>query len=318
MSSSTTITRLQPEHAAAVVDCFRRVYGDTYANPLFYEAAELAQALATKRLCSVGALTGDGRIVGHMAMSLTGPVDTPELGNTVVDPEARGSGIAWQIGAELTAWCRELGFVGFLHYPTTGHHIMQRQSVERGFETGLMLGYIPAETHGKVGTADKSSRHAATIVYEPLNSGDARSSYLGGYGAELIRSFAESCQLRRSWLTPDRSPRDRSSAAEMTRLPSRGLARSTVRRVGRDVDSVLDDLEVTASPCLQIDFLMNDSGIEFGVEAARQRGFFLCGWLPDFRSGDVLRLQKPRIDTTNMTPDLVNDTARKLLHWIAR
>ena len=76
-----------------------------------------------------------------------------ELGNTVVDPAARGGGLAWKVGAELSSWCRELGYQGFLHYPTTDHHIMQRQSVKAGFETGLMLGYIPAETHGQVGEA---------------------------------------------------------------------------------------------------------------------------------------------------------------------
>ncbi len=292
------------------------MYGDSYANPLFYKESDLAEAIATQRLCSVGALSGDGRVLGHMAMSLSGAGDTPELGNTVVDPDARGSGVAWQVGAELTTWCREMGFTGFLHYPTADHHIMQRQSVKRGFETGLMLGYIPADTDGKVRDARQARRQAATIVYEPLAAGEQKNSFLPAYGAELVRSFAQSCQLPRIWLAPDTGRLPARSVAEVETQPERGLVRSTVRGVGQDIESAIAALQALAAPCAQIDFLMIDPGIEFGVEVARRRGFVLSGWLPGFRDGDVLRVQQPQVETTNMAPDLVNSTAREILAWI--
>jgi hypothetical protein len=253
-----------------------------------------------------------------MAMSLGGPGDTPELGNTVVDPDARGGGVAWQVGAELTAWCQELGFHGFLHYPTADHHIMQRQSVKRGFETGLMLGYIPAETHGKVGRAGEAKRQAATIVYEPFSEGARQSSYLCSYGAQLIRSYAEHCRLPRNWLTPERQAVEETCTLEMTTYEERGLARLAVLSVGRDMAAALNALEATELPCLQIDLSMSDAGIQPGVDGARLRGFVFSGWLPGYRSGDVLRLQKVRAAVTNIAPDLVNDAAQNLLRWISR
>ena len=119
-----TIRRLGPEDASAIVDCFRRVYGESYANELFYDPAELALAMRKGSVGSVGAIDTDGAVLGHMAMSVRPQASVVELGNTVVDPSARGGGLAWKVGAELSAWCRELGYQGFLHYPTTDHHIM--------------------------------------------------------------------------------------------------------------------------------------------------------------------------------------------------
>ena len=162
--SAIEIERLGPSDAEGIVDCFRRVYGDSYANPVFQDAAALAALMSGESVNCVGALRSDRIVVGHMAMTLHPGASSAELGNTVVDPQVRGEGVAWKVGAELSKWCIELGYSGFLHYPTTAHHIMQRQSVVAGFETGLMLGYIPVETDGKVTVNASELRQAATAV----------------------------------------------------------------------------------------------------------------------------------------------------------
>ena len=150
--TDVSIRRLTLEDAAAVVDCFRRVYGDSYANELFYDSTRLAERH--------GRWPGWQRRGGKQRRRGAWPHghDRAQLVRTWSSSAIRWwilrpgvAGLAWQVGAELSSWCRELGYQGFLHYPTTDHHIMQRQSVKAGFETGLMLGYIPAETHGKVG-----------------------------------------------------------------------------------------------------------------------------------------------------------------------
>ena len=107
--SETSIRRLTPNDARAIVACFERVYGHTYANEIFYDASTLRSALLDGRIGSVGAVK-DGSIVAHMAMTVHSSESMYiELGNTVVDPTARGEGLAWQVGAALTDWCIELG-----------------------------------------------------------------------------------------------------------------------------------------------------------------------------------------------------------------
>jgi GNAT superfamily N-acetyltransferase len=309
-----TIRRLGPEDASAIVDCFRRVYGESYANELFYDPAELALAMRKGSVGSVGAIDTDGAVLGHMAMSVRPQASVVELGNTVVDPSARGGGLAWKVGAELSAWCRELGYQGFLHYPTTDHHIMQRQSVKAGFETGLMLGYIPAETHGQVSERDLDSgkRQAATIVYEPYGPGAPFEGYVPVAYADLLNELAAPTGLSRRW-------QDSTAEAagdgewQLQQFERRGLCRLEVRSVGRTLTGGLQRIEHSDAPCRQIDFNLADPAVGEGVKTALARGFRFCGWLPGFRSGDVLRMQRLLEAETDLAPALENPQARRLL-----
>ena len=45
------IERLQSKHAQAISACFHAVYGDSYANGLFYDVDELAREIRAGRLC---------------------------------------------------------------------------------------------------------------------------------------------------------------------------------------------------------------------------------------------------------------------------
>ena len=47
------IARLGPDQAEAVVDCFRRVYGNSYANELFYDPQGNSSASAVLNLKQV-------------------------------------------------------------------------------------------------------------------------------------------------------------------------------------------------------------------------------------------------------------------------
>ena len=312
-----TIRRLDATHAEAVVSCFQRVYGGTYANDTFNEPTLLAEAMAAGRVRSVGALSGD-TVLAHMAMNLAvRDAVYAELGNTVVDPDARGGGLAWQVGGELTQWCREIGHTGFLHYPTTDHHIMQAQSVKSGFEVGLMLGYVPAETDGQVADTRKRLRSAATIVFEPIDEPQQTlPAMLPSHYANLCRELAELCGIPRAW-QPSRRPSFSETIAFLDQNPRRGLARLHVQQAGEHLPSVIDALTSTQQPCLQIDIALSEAGVDEAVEAARTESFVFCGWLPGYRRSDVLRLQRVREDVTDLNPNVVNPGGQRFRALIA-
>lgn len=72
---------------------------------------------------------------------------TVDAGNTIVDPRFRGRQLVIRLGLHLNELCANEGFLGYHHYPTTAHAIMQELSVaDEGTETGVMLAYIPAGT----------------------------------------------------------------------------------------------------------------------------------------------------------------------------
>lgn len=306
------IARLAAEDAPRVVACFERVYGATYANELFHDAARLARQMRKGRLCCVGARAEGGRLLGHMAMTRRRGATIPELGNSVVAPEARGRGLIWRIGAELVAWSRELGDEGFLDYPTTAHAVMQRHSLETGCEVGLMLGYIPPETDGGIGRRGSGLRRAATIVYHPHPGvpSEPRASYVPAELADLVQRLAEPSGLARTWKAPPGPKSDAPTRSRLTRLARRGVDRLSVERAGRDLEPALRAL---TAPCQQIDFAMSDPGIGFGVATARDAGFAFCGWLPGSPRGDVLRLQRVDRARTDLEPELIGRVARALL-----
>lgn len=303
------IERLGVEHAAQIKQLFQRVYGDSYANETFYHLDLLRQKMKDGKLHCVGAIRDD-MLIGHMAMTRQRPTSTPELGNTVVDPNARGDGVAWQVGAELMSWCREFGHNGYVHFPTTDHHIMQRRSVKQGFETGLMLGYIPAETDGKVGDAAKRGRSAATIVYEPFTDFEKRSVRCPKRYRTLVESLASRWRevSEAEYLEPKNQSR-----LDLVNAERRGLQRLVFHRIGRDCSEKLATL---TAPCQQIDFELDDPSVSFGVELAWQRGFRFCGWLPEFGTGDVLRMQSIDQQSYDLQPGLENAGAKQLLKTI--
>lgn len=310
--TDTVIRKLAPADAEQIVACFSRVYQGTYANRLFDNAAALALELSEDRLTSVGAVTSDGRVLAHMAMTQNHRGGTPELGNTVVDPEARGGGIAWQVGEALIRLCAEAGHEGFLHYPTTAHDIMQKQSLKDGFETGLMLGYIPPETDAQTRGKHSGLRQAATVVYRPIKDARAQQCYAPGQHRSTLEHLAGDNGMNRQWLEPG------ATGAEMCSFTSqqfheRGLNRLTVQQIGRDFPDILKTFEGENSPCQQLDLPMTDPGIESAVTASEASGWNFCAWLPGFHIGDVLRLQRVDKSKTDMQPRLVGSTAIKLL-----
>ncbi len=307
------IERLQPRHAQGISACFRAVYGASYANGLFYDVDELAQEIRAGRLCSVGALAEDDSVIGHMAMVCHPDALFAELGNTVVAPAARGAGVAWQVGAELTAWCVEKGYPAYLHYPTTDHHIMQRQSVKSGFETGLMLGYIPAETDGQVNPDKPSLRGAATVVVNPLGEIPSQRIFLPDEYRELVEDSACDAGIAREIVETQsaRSLPGRTNA-KATLLERRGLMRLQITSVGADLPLLLKEFLDGSAPCHQVDFLMSDAGLGEGVALARQQGCIFCAWMPGYRSADVLRLQCFDPRKTDLHPGVVNPLGQKL------
>ena len=313
MISELTIRRLGAEHAPAIAECFRRVYGNSYANELFYDVPALVDELKAGRLNSVGAVAPDDRVLAHMAMVRHPAALFAELGNTVVDPAARGAGIAWQVGAELTNWCIECGHDAYLHYPTTDHHIMQRQSVKAGFETGLMLGYIPAQTDGQVNPDKPALRGAATIVVNPLGPCPEMSVFPPSDYADRLRSLASAATLPRRWQTPTADALPKKSTVTAHKFHKRQLARLEVGQVGQDIHPQLRHFAGEPSACRQVDFSMADAGIDVGVRAAISQRFTFCGWLPGYRSNDVFRMQLVEVAQADMTPDVINAEAKSML-----
>jgi GNAT superfamily N-acetyltransferase len=316
MTEAIEIRALTAEDADRLTACFERCYGDSYVVGFFYAPAEIRARMADGRVRSVVAVASDGEIVGHMAMMRPHPEAlTVELGNTIVDPRYRGCGLAARLGAALFEACRQGGYVGFHHYPTTAHPIMQKLAVQAGgVETGVMLSYIPAGTdYRDLGGKSERGRLAVVVVYQPLAPAPARGVYLPARFETLLRTLYARAGLERESLP---SPIEPASGA--TRLQShhderRGLLHIDVERVGADLSvSMARLLGEHPAEVAHVDLLLSDPATARAVEALLELGFFFCALMPEFAATDVLRLQCLRTGSSSL-PDLAYPEAREIL-----
>jgi GNAT superfamily N-acetyltransferase len=311
-ADAVRIRRLLPADAEALVDCFERCYGRTYANPLFYDAHALRALIEEGELRGVVAVQG-ARVVGHTGLTVRHPAARAiEAGNTVVDPDFRGGGLLGRLGGALGDLCRQLGYVGYVHYPTTAHTIMQTRSVAGGgVETGIMLAYIPADTEYNA-IDRRAGRLAATVVYQPFSRALARDVFVPRRYPWLEELFA-SARLGRTAHAGSQTPTGRSQL--VTRWNERrGLLHVDCVRAGADVDTEIEAARARRAPAIvHVDVGLDVACIDAVVDRLCGLGFFFCALLPEFGSGDVLRLQWLADPDAGLQADLANDGARRLL-----
>jgi len=296
MIDAVEIRPLALEDAEKLTACFRRCYGESYVGALFYDPAALRARIVEGRVYSVVAMTANDEIVGHMALTRPHPEAlTVELGNTIVDPRYRGHGLAARLGAALFEACRVGGYIGFHHYPTTAHAIMQKLAVQAGgIETGVMLDYIPAGTdYRDLGGTSEHGRRAVVTVYQPLAPAPARSVFLPRRHEAMLREIYGRAGLERIACTAaERLP------SSCTRVRShvdarRGLLRIEVESAGADLCARVDEIaDAHAAAVTHVDVLLSDPAATRAVETLHARGFVFCALLPEFASSDVLRLQR--------------------------
>ena len=315
----TVIRRLVVADAPALVACFRRCYGETYPNDDFYDAPRLAQRIELGSLRSAVAIANDGTLVGHTGLSVRhSDAKAIEAGNTVVDPACRGQGLLARIAALLNQLCTEAGYFAYVHYPTCAHEIMQKGSVRSGFETGVMLDYIPAETdYREIDQGD--GRIAATVVYQPFASAPHRNVLIAPRYFDVVKQLYAAANLDRSVQITNEAAPSRLTTLTTSFSTRRGLCHIHVNAVGSDFARAVETASHGNVAVVHVDLRLDDAGVGVAVNELRKLGYFFCALMPEFARTDVLRMQRLASPTaTSFTPKLANATAVELLARMRR
>ena len=318
-AEDVAIRPLVVDDAPALAQCFERCYGASYVVAEFYDPAATAARIRDGSLRSIVAVTPGGEIVGHMGLTIRDPrATTVDAGNSIVDPRYRGRQIVALLALHVIELCRAGGYLGFHHYPTTVHPIMQRLAVAGdGIETGIMLDYIPAGTEYREIEGDpRQERPAVVVVYHPLRSAPARQVFVPGPLGELAREIYAHESLTRTIRADAAALPNGPTRLRSTLSARRGLFRIEMERIGDDVcDAVAAALAGTRAPVLQVDLPMSESCVDAAADALRALGFFFSAILPEYLEGDVLRLQ--RLAAAAVTPpDLATPGGVRILRAI--
>ena len=318
-SSGISIRPMTTEDCASVVGLIRNCYGDSYGVDYFYHVDDLIAKLASGQLRSVVALK-NGQVVGHMALLLLHPqARVCEAGNTVICHTARNEGLMMQLAQQLHELAIEAGFVGYIHYPTTAHPIMQKTSVDYGgVETGIMLRYSAAQSdYPQSATSD--GRLATTVAYQPVSDAPVRElSRLPERYATFIGDRYQQLDLPRQFGSQPSLPLAGDTNLTASFNQRWQYLQITVERAGENLANEVAALIIQYRPCVSyIDLAVDANAIDRTLESLNELGFFYAALLPDFAGVDILRLQKlTDASEADFHPNLANDSAHHLLAFI--
>jgi len=298
----------------------RRVYGDTYPAPEFYDPDYLRAAIATGLLYSVVAREADGEVVGCMSTALEIPGDVTADGSALMIAEDhRGQGIVGRLGHHSLEVYQRLGLSGLHLYALALHDRVQNQSGKAG---AVVTGVLPAwfsERAKVAGYGYPDARIGAVCLYMPLAPLPARSCYLPHpYAGELRRIYGELGADRRLIASPDPVTEPAVTTLEIEDKPANSQRRVLVHRCGVDFAGALEaTLRNTPRAVTYLDLPLWDAAVGRATACAREQGFRFGALMVDRRGGDRLRLQS--YDSGIAAPGamvLASDSARRLLDFV--
>ena len=331
-ASALEVREMSPSDAAGLARCVYRCYGYTYLNPMLYRPRQIAAALRTGQMTSVVAVTPDGEVVGHMALTFDHSGDpVPEAGKLVVDPRYRGYHLSDRLAEHRKALAVEMELPGYWMECVTNHPYSQKEALATGgVETGLLLGMTPAGSEMTGVDNFSGGRHALIPCYVPLpadldggaQAGRSRHVHVPARHAELVDRLYGSLGLRREVEVHPHAPDGADLGAPAGAdpgagtdsgggtdpggggtvlttdvTPAAGRAHLRVATLGDDLTErvavELEGLMAFEVATTHIDVPLWQPAGAAAVEALEPLGFFWAALVPCFGAGgDVLRLQR--------------------------
>jgi serine/threonine-protein kinase RsbW len=323
--SGLVFRALEAGEAAKLVSCLRRCYGDSHVDPGLYDAPAIERAIASGMRRSAVAVTPAGEVVGHLGIALRRPGDTTaDVGLTLVDPRYRGRGLAHRLSVEIGRMAIETGLVGLHDYPVTVHGATQRLGAEYALSVGLLLDNLPADVQfGAMEAGGDGDATASLVRYIAVREAPERAVYVPEVYSELATSLYEKTGLRRR-IVAGESVREAAEPTaetgfECERDERRGVSKLSVIAAGPATAALEREIlaEAAGTRVTQVDIPLREPHAPSVAARLRRIGFFFGALLPEFRDGDVLRLQRlASAPTASAVPVLESRAMRELADFV--
>ncbi len=323
LGTEYTVRRIRPEDAPGVVDCVRRVYGETYTvHPELYDAQKITALNEDGRLVSVVALNNN-EIVGHYAL------ERPDLrsriaesGEAMVLPEHQHHHLLEKMRVLLEEEAARLGLIGIFGRTVT-NHVFSQKMVERFGERpcGVSLGEVPRTFHNMAQAL--SQRMSSVFYFKYLGTVDSIRIHVPSRHQEICRQVYEQFQVRVEHQAAGDIAEAIADLGDLVVDHHATLQQAIimVRRIGKDtvgkVRAAHRDLCDSEVEVIFVELPLTDAGTPAACEALEGDGFFFSGVAPlYFPEGDVLRLQFLNVDLDTSLLQIESLFARSLLNYV--
>ncbi len=322
------VRRMQPEDAVSLARCIYRCYGYSYGIDWVYYPDRVRELLESGLLLSYIALNPEGEVIGHIAVRRERPdAHVGEGGQAVVDPRYRGLGFLGKLVLAFAEYAQQQGIYGAYSEAVTLHPFSQKASLAMGgYETGVMIGYIPGNITFKKMREDGQKRQTAVLLYTSGNAEPQRDVYPPFHHETIIRKIYNKGQLKRNIISasdagahaapPPNSQVDISVHAEL------GMAFMRVTQFGLDLPELmkfrLTELCLKRVDCIFIDLPLSNPATQKFTAPLEALGFFFAGIIPELSEGDVLRLQYLNNVEADENVHTASDFGKELLEYVTR
>jgi hypothetical protein len=314
------VRRFQPEDAAGVSDCFKRVYGDTYVvHRDVYHPDAIARENRTGRLISVVAIDPRGTLVGHYAVERPDLGQIGETGEAVVLPEHRHHRLMERMRQLLVEEARRLRMIGLYGLPVTNHLFSQKMYEHTdGHPVGVCLGDTPKSFHNI--DEPLTQRLSCLLYFEYLQYPAPVACHVPprhrDFLARIYRQFGIEVELRPG--VPPAGP------GEFASSYSAGLGQGVIRVIRCGTDSAARIRQLCrewrgAAQVISLDLPLGQAGALELCRLVEEDGFFFSGLGPHFAGdGDTLRLQRLDTELDISQLQIADPFARELVDYVAR
>jgi hypothetical protein len=173
-----------------------------------------------------------------------------------------------------------------------------------------MLANMPADVVFEDMRTASGTRSSSVIRWLPFGRAPERDVFLPGRYRVFVEALYEQARLPRTASRSSGSLAKGPSTFERAYDERRQTLRLTATRLGHDIAQAAD-AEIRAAArqgavVAHVDLLLGDPCTPVASEALRPLGFFFAGVLPEYRGGDVLRMQwlsNPGLDRSGVLSD---------------
>ena len=291
------IASLELKDIPHLIDCVRRCYGESYPNPIMYDAEKLKAAIETKQIHSVVAKLGSDQIIGHCALTFSDSKNTaPEAGKMMVDPNFRGHHIAELIAKKRIEIAQSLGLAGFWTECVTNHPYSQHEMIAfDAKETGLFIGDIPP-TLSMQGLENNTDTRMSLLAFYLSLKDHPHTIYSPPQHIEHVKALVESLNMRRDIQTSNlKGTGETKIMTEVDALDQ--TANMNISHIGGNLtDTVTAELrkvEALDLATIYLDLPIEQEAAASAYAELEELGFFWGSWIPNYTGHkDILRLQK--------------------------
>ncbi len=293
-----TIGLLKAEETVELVRLLFKCYGYSYPNEFMYYPDQIRARIEAGTMTSCGAYNPAGELVGHLALIVEKPGDKDaESGEALVDNRYRGHGIFKRMKRYLKDFASGNGIVGIYGEAVTVHPYSQKGSLDLGAkEIGFLLGYSPGSVSFRsISDSEKERRQSVALMYTPVLPSDKKPIYLKENYTRKINSIIEGLGFERELIGELELSGKGQGRMELSLRHDHNQAFIKVLEYGEntlgEAGVHLKHLCVERVDCIYADLPVNVPGSDYYVSGFREMGFFFGAFIPDYRDGDILRLQ---------------------------